>query len=582
MDLYLYPEGLRRLFTDREEETHILEAYRQRLLEGAPFPYVSLFGPRRIGKSLLLKEFLARTLERDDPVLPVYVNLEGHCLSVEAFATAYIGLTCYWRLARGQTSPWDYLHLSTLPGLVAGKSAAAEQTVRRLAQECQALRPDRQRILQLAFAFPQELGAEAGIKVIMILDEFQELASLQNLPEARNLLALFRSFTESQGDVAYFLAGSAVAIMHRLIADPASPLFVQFAQVPLAGFQPAHTAALLEKLLFPLAAESAGERRFPADQFAEVIDETHYLTHGHPYYITVLGERLRMLDALTQPLSRDAVRKAFVSETLSPTGRLYEFCRYVYDLSLQKARGYVALKAVLDLLAAEDGLGAGEIARQLRVSHAAASEYLRALVEVDVLLIVTEGGGRKPRQRYFYRDPVLRYWVAMVTRGIEAPPTAPPVDLPALLEKLDRLYQQTATQLGLAKESQVRELLRAFAGQMVDGSLLGVTGKISLPTFTEVAAFVAPDNSFELDALAKAQDGERWAVEVKWRNRQVDFADLSGFHQKALRLNARPWLVTKTGLTPSAQRYAQEKGILVSTERELQALAERLRVRFGK
>ena len=570
MGLYLYPDELRRLFTNREEELHVLETYCQGLLEGAPFPYISLFGTRRIGKSLLLKEFVARTLERAMPVLPVYLDLEGQCASAEGFATAYIGSVCYWYFTRGQSSLWDYLEPAALPGLVAGKSRVAERAVRGLLQERQALRPDRQRLLRLAFAFPQDLAQEAGLKVIMILDEFQELRYLQNLPDTRNLLALFRSFTQSQGDVAYFLAGSAVAVMHRLMADPASPLFVQFAQVPLAGFQRDDTATLLRKLLPRLPAEP---------QRDEVADEVHFLTQGHPYYITILGERLR-LQAPERPLDRDAVRRAFVAETLSPTGRLYEFCRYVYDLSLQKARGYTALKAVLDVLAAEDGLSAAEVARHLRVSHAAASEYLRWLVEVDLLLTTTEGGGRKPRKRYFYRDPVLRYWVAMVTRGVEVPPSTPPVDLPQLLDHLERLYQQTATQLGLAKESQVRELLRSFAGQTVDGALFGLSGGLALPTFIRVEPYVAPDNAYELDALAEGD--ERWAVEVKWRSRRADYNDLTAFHVKALDMAARPWFIARTGLTPSAEEYAQTGGILVSTERELQALAERLGIRFGK
>lgn len=578
MSLYLYPDELRRLFTDREEELRLLETYRQRLLEGSPFPYVSLFGTRRIGKSLLLKEFVARTLEWDEPVLPVYMDLEGQCASAEAFATAYVGSVCYWYLTRGQDSPWDYLEPAALPGLVAGKSRVAEQVVRRLLQERQALRPDRQHLLRLAFAFPQDLAQEAGLKVIMILDEFQELEYLQNLPDTRNLLALFRSFIQSQGDMAYFLAGSAVAVMHRLMADPASPLFVQFAQVPLASFQRDATAVLLEKLLPNLPNEP---------QEDQIVDEIHFLTQGHPYYITVLGERLR-LQAPDRPLDRDAVRRAFVTETLSRTGRIYEFCRYIYDLSLQKARGYTALKAVLDVLAAEDGLSAAEVARRLRVSHAAASEYLRWLIEVDLLITTTEGGGRKPRKRYFYRDPVLRYWVAMATRGIEVPPSTPPVDLPALLDHLDHLYQQTAAQLGLARESQVRELLRAFAGQTVNGTLFGLTGKITLPTFNRVEPYVAPGNAYELDALAEVRtepgrsSGECWAVEVKWRNYRADYTDVAHFHAKALDLNARPWFIAKTGLTPSAEEYTREKGILVSTERELQALAERLGVRFAK
>ena len=42
------------------------------------------------------------------------------------------------------------------------------------------------------------------------------------------------------------------------------------------------------------------------------------------------------------------------------------------------------------------------------------------------------------------------------------------------------------------------------------------------------------------------------------------------------------WFIAKTDLTPSAQICVREKGALVSTERELQALAERLGVRFAK
>jgi hypothetical protein len=184
------------------------------------------------------------------------------------------------------------------------------------------------------------------------------------------------------------------------------------------------------------------------------------------------------------------------------------------------------------------------------------------------------------QKRYYFRDPVLRYWVAMVTRGIEVTPATPPVDLVRLIGKLDLMYQRVASELGLAKGSQVRELLCAFAGQTVDGALFGLSGKLSLPTFIRVEPYVAAGNAYELDALA--EDGERWAVEVKWRNYRADYADITRFHAKALDLNARPWFIAKTGLTSSAEEYAREKGILVSTERELQALAERLGVRFAK
>jgi hypothetical protein len=93
---------------------------------------------------------------------------------------------------------------------------------------------------------------------------------------------------------------------------------------------------------------------------------------------------------------------------------------------------------------------------------------------------------------------------------------------------------------------------------------------------------------WSVDALAEAAaapdraPGERWVVEVKWRNRRADYHDVAHFRSTALDLNARPWFIAKTGLTPAAAEYAREQGILVSTERDLQLLAERLGVRFSK
>jgi hypothetical protein len=49
-----------------------------------------------------------------------------------------------------------------------------------------------------------------------------------------------------------------------------------------------------------------------------------------------------------------------------------------------------------------------EIAGSLRRQASAARDYLRRLMEVDLLV---ERAGR-----YFYADPVFRYWVAQTTQ----------------------------------------------------------------------------------------------------------------------------------------------------------------------
>ena len=92
------------------------------------------------------------------------------------------------------------------------------------------------------------------------------------------------------------------------------------------------------------------------------------------------------MDVVQRPASPDVIKQAFLVETLSPGGRIYDFCQYVYDLSLQKAKGYGALKSVLQILTQEEGLTATQVSRQLRVTSASGSDYLRWLCEVDLVV----------------------------------------------------------------------------------------------------------------------------------------------------------------------------------------------------
>ncbi len=58
---FFYPPDQQSLFTNRERELAELSHYRQNLRAGS-VEHVALFGLRRIGKTLLLKEFIRRTL----------------------------------------------------------------------------------------------------------------------------------------------------------------------------------------------------------------------------------------------------------------------------------------------------------------------------------------------------------------------------------------------------------------------------------------------------------------------------------------------------------------------------------------
>ncbi|MBI1986846.1 MAG: hypothetical protein HYS70_00660 [Nitrospinae bacterium] len=200
---------------------------------------------------------------------------------------------------------------------------------------------DRQALLRQAFRFSQTVREQRGIPLLLILDELQEIRTLENFAGAGNALALFRAALQSQGGILYLLAGSAVTVLTQILSAPAAPLFAQFAKLPLGPFSREETAQLVAKFL-------------PEATDPQIAYTVHHLTGGYPFYIQAICRRTAArVGGLGIPLSPETVKESFVVETLSASGRIYDFCRYIYDLSLQQATGYGSIKAVLQILAAE-------------------------------------------------------------------------------------------------------------------------------------------------------------------------------------------------------------------------------------
>jgi AAA+ ATPase superfamily predicted ATPase len=554
---YFYSPQLHHQFTDRQHELAVLTYAVEELRQDRPH-HVALLGLRKIGKTSLLKEFAYRLLTETQPegeiVLPVYMDFEEICSSPESFALRYAGHISYWFQSRGQQITTPFLNLNSLllngPALMKGSLEA-------LANELSRAKPDRGFLLHLAFDFAEELAQKAGVRFLVMLDEFQTIHALANFPEAKDVVAVFRAHLERHSSCGYVVAGSAISVMEHLLAHT-SPLFARFERMALAPLGREDTRELVSKLLSPADVEDV----------AATSAEVQRLTGGHPFYIAALCERLRRWRLLQDlPLTPAAVKEAFVWEVLSPEGRIYDFCRYIYDISIQRARGYGALIAILQLLAQEEGLIIAEVARRQKVTAATARDYLRWLQEVD--LIVERDG------RHYYRDPVLRFWVASVTMGIELAGPPRREVLEEMVRHLDERYQRTATELGTAKESQVREWLRHFAGQEVDGELLGLSGRMRLPTFRHVAPYRSDDGQVEVDALAEGD--ERWAVEIKWRGRLAGVKEVRKLLAAAEVLSVRPWFISRAGFTPEARELARREGMMISGQVEIERLTEVVR-----
>jgi len=568
---YLYPADERQLFTNREYHLSLLEMCRAEL-EAGRRRHLALIGLRRIGKTLILKEFILRSLQRpgDLLVLPVYLDLQRIGLSPEFFATSYIGTVLYWFKERGKGRPDSYLDVATQLRVVS--TLGKPQILDHLLQVDESLQrspvPHHQ-LLDLAFSFPETLAAETGVRFLIILDEFQELTHLSNYPQVGDVLEIFRAVLQTQSNVAYIVAGSAITMMERIFHHARSPLFVHFRTERVGAFTREDTASLASKVL--------GGPPLPEAALRTLFD----WTYGHPFYVYAVADRARELAFLfRKEISDQLLREAFVLETLSSTGRIYNLCRYMVEESISQARGQTLLRLVLQLLAqSPTPLTLAELSHRLKRSTGVTRNLLNRLMEVDLVV--------QQDDAFDLRDPVLKIWLAYFHAGVELLAIPKREILEQLVADIGERFRRVSSELGLAKESQVRELLRAFAGQQVPGELFGQSAPLRLPTFIQVASYQSSDGQVELDAIASGD--ALWVVEIKWKNQPASRADIERFLKKIRQaqpdLPGHPdalWFISKAGFKDSALRFARQKRILLSTQEDLQRLAEILKMRFGK
>jgi hypothetical protein len=133
------------------------------------------------------------------------------------------------------------------------------------------------------------------------------------------------------------------------------------------------------------------------------------LADGRAAYVRALG------DATGSISGRGGDPISALTALLTGEGALASWCAHRYELRLHKARGYGALKAILEILAEEEPATLTEIAHRLHRTPGSTKDYLSWLEDVD--LIVSR------QKRYSFADPLTRLWVRLHCR-----PVPPSVD----------------------------------------------------------------------------------------------------------------------------------------------------------
>jgi hypothetical protein len=228
----------------------------------------------------------------------------------------------------------------------------------------------------------------AGRPATFLLDEVLELRTFESFPGLRHVLReLLQSLQESGNR--FVLTSRYIARMNRLLRDGAA----HFEVIQL----PALSAAEVTGMLPPMGEASAEDRDFLSRTIQALAD-------GRASYVRAISEAAAGVSGRAgDPISA-------LTALLTSDGALTTWCGYRYELRLHRARGYGALKAILEILAEEEPLTLTEIALRLHRTPGSTKDYLSWLEDVDLVI--------SRQKRYSFSDPLMRLWVRLHCRPV--------------------------------------------------------------------------------------------------------------------------------------------------------------------
>lgn len=532
--------------------------------------HLALLGLRRIGKTMLLDE-----VRRRHPGFAIcYVALDNVVSSPETFARSLVGqLLAAAAKKKGIEPP-----LTRTEEALLNTATALDPKVMALVKEILHWieKPDYGELLISVMSLPGHISEILGIPLLVMLDEFQDITRLQEAGGTASLLGTVRAALDRQGRVGFAVAGSKVTALRKLIGASESPLFTRFGTVPMAPFGVEATTELASRVWDE---EAIG---YDPDAVARL----YRLSGGWPLYVHAMTQRARQLArASTGFVTPDIVDLAFREELFGRGTNIGQHCAYLRKTALEDSSTAERnlLEEVLNQVALHQPITRTSLLRRIR-GHGRTEVYEAVNRLIDTDFLAQENGALT------LLDPIFALWLA--AEPARQDPQGVLSDQRAV-QKLIAWYEQRhaddRTAMGMLFEKRVENLIRQFAGQEVDGKLLGIEEKITLPTVREIRRVRVDDprglygdgpDSYELELVTIGdRPADCWGVEAKHRRgamtrkmverylenvRAIEKAEKLSFHRR--------WLVVTRGVRADATALIQAEGILVSGIRQIEKL----------
>jgi len=243
-----------------------------------------------------------------------------------------------------------------------------------------------------SLAFLTQARPGSGEPATFLFDEFLELRTFESFPGLRPVLRDFVNGLAASGN-RFVLSSRYAARTLRLLREQSS------------RFEVIHMPALtIEDTLDLLGPASPGGDASELEYLARTV---HALADGRPSYVRAIGDELAVMREHGGPGAGDAI--SALAALMAAEGRLARACNFSYELRLHRARGYGALKAILEILAEDEGLTLTEISQRLQRTPGSTKDYLSWLEDVDLVT--------SRQKRYSFTDALLRVWVRLHCRA---------------------------------------------------------------------------------------------------------------------------------------------------------------------
>lgn len=375
-------------FHDRASELETILASFDALRKGAP-RWLAVVGARKVGKTSLLLEAARRAPEAVDvAVLDVFerapLDLEIFRLLAARALDALLAEDVGGSISRRLHAPAELRELLHRSRALRSVSAGLRADLDRLAEE-----PASAATVRRWLELPEELCVALGRRLVVAIDEVQELAGLAR---ARfEPFPLMRAVWQRHERVSYVISGSAPSALRELVTSRHSPFFQHFHLFELGPFTRGDAVRLLVE-------ESPEHRRIRPELAERVVD----VVGGHPFYLQMVGEALV---AHEPPYDEHTLKPVLQELIFSRTGRLSLYFENEYARLVGRA---ATAAATLQAVAEHGPVRMTDVARAIGASTASTARYLERLGDAIV---------RDDAALYRCADTLFATWVRWRSPG---------------------------------------------------------------------------------------------------------------------------------------------------------------------